>query len=133
MPFDVGESINNMADAILRAPIVNTIARNPIYTALMITFVVMLVTMFIFRDADTEDSLFIMCLRSGFWIFLMLLGTLFIHNKVLCSENNYNTKNAAYEGVFDGGYTGIVHNGMTTGILEDSVVPVTVNTDAYSY
>lgn len=124
MPFDVGESINNIADTFLRAPIVNTVAKNPIYTALLITFMVMLTIMFVFRDADTEESLLVLCLRSGFWIFLMMLGTLFLHNKVLVQEQDIADKNVAYDGVFNGGY-----DTVTPSILEDYVVPVTINTN----
>lgn len=124
MPFDVGESINNIADAFLRAPIVNTVAKNPIYTALLITFMVMLTIMFVFRDADTEESLLVLCLRSGFWIFLMMMGTLFLHNKVLVQEQDAADKNVAYDGVFNGGYST-----ATPSILEDYVVPVSINTN----
>lgn len=121
MPLDVGETINNFADTVLRAPMVDTVMRNPIYTALLIAFLIMLIIMFIFRDADTDESLLIMCLRSGFWIFLMMLGILFLHNKVLITENLDQTKNTAYEGVFNGSYS------TGSGILEDSIVPVNIN------
>jgi hypothetical protein len=116
MPFDVGESINYFADAFLRAPIVNSIAQNPIYTALVITCIIVLIIMFIFRDADTDDPILVMCLRSGFWIFLMLTGVLLLHNKVLTQEMITAEKTAAFEGVFDSGYPG----------MADNIVPVTI-------
>ena len=74
MPFDIGEVINDISDNILRAPIVKTIATNPIYTAMLISFIVMLIIMFVFRDAETEESMLVMCMRSGFWVFLILNG-----------------------------------------------------------
>ncbi len=126
MPFDVGSTINYMADAFLRAPAVNSIARNPIYTALLITFVTMLIIMFIFRDADTDDSLLVMCLRGGFWIFLMMLGTLFLHNKILSSEVSAAETNNTYNDVFNGGYSSF---GPKSVILEDSIIPVRIDTD----
>lgn len=129
MPFEVGESINHFADTFLKAPIVHAIAKNPIYTALLVTFVVMLVIMFIFRDADTDETLLVMCLRAGFWIFFMLLGVLFLHNKVLGVETIEQIKDTAYDGVFKGGYSGIVSQGNLPASLEDSIVPVHINTN----
>lgn len=128
MPIDIGESINSIADSFLKAPIVHSIAVNPIYTALMLTFVIILVIMFVFRDADTDESLLIMSLRGGFWIFIMLIGVLFLHNKVLGNEIIDNSANKAYNDTFNGGYSGIVREGeMPSGILSDSLVPVTIN------
>jgi hypothetical protein len=121
MPFDIGESINSIADTILRAPVVGSIARNPIYTAIFTTFVTVIIVMIIFRDADTDESLLVMCLRSGFWVFMMMIGTLFLHNKVLMGEVSAGEKSTAYENVFQGGYDNAV--------LEDYVVPVAINTD----
>lgn len=130
MPFEVGETINHFADTFLRAPFVSTVAKNPIYTALMITFIIILIVMFIFRDADTDESLLLMCLRAGFWIFFMLLGVLFLHNKVLGIENFESNKNAAYDNVFTGGYSGIVRPGQNVpAAFEDSIVPIHINTN----
>lgn len=123
MPFDIGETINATADAFLRAPMVNTIAKNPIYTALMITFIIMLIILFIFRDADTEESLLVMTLRGGFWMFLTMLGVLFLHNKVLLQDYKVDKQGGELEGVFGGGYSG----GMPRDTLEDSIVPVHIN------
>ena len=119
MPFEFGEFINYFVDALLNAPIVRTIANNPIYTALMITFVVILIILFIFRDATTDESLIIMSLRSGFWILILLIGTLFIHNRVLSSEVENDTKTGQYDTIFNGAYENIssdvvpVHIDMT--------------------
>jgi uncharacterized membrane protein (UPF0182 family) len=134
MPLEVGQTINYFADSILKAPLVHTIVKNPIYTALLITFIVVLLIMFIFRDADTDDSLLVMCLRSGFWIFFMMLGVLFLHNKVLGIENFDEIKNGAYDSVFSGGYSGVSMpgNNIPSG-LEDSIVPVHINTDFTSF
>lgn len=130
MPLDVGEAINSFADAILRAPLINTIVHNPIYTAMIITTIVVLIVMFIFRDANTDESLLVLCLRSGFWIFLMMLGVLFLHNKVLITENESHSKDAAFEIVFNGGYARDIALGKpVSAVLEDSVVPVHINTD----
>ena len=119
MPFDVGESINGLADSFLRAPIVPAVARNPIYTSLLLVFVVMITTLIIFRDVDSDESLLVLTLRSGFWVFLFTMGIFVIHNKVLSTEFSYHEKNAAYEGVFDSKISS----------AEENIVPVVINTD----
>lgn len=129
MPLDVGESINYLADAILTAPAMSTIARNPIYTAMLITFIIVLIIMFIFRNTDTEESLLVMSLRSGFWIFLMMVGVLFIHNKVLTGENVMSENKAAYGDAFKGGYSGLTMPGQVLQSIDDNIVPVHINTD----
>ncbi len=128
MPIDIGESINSIADSILTAPIVRTVATNPIYTALVLTFVIVLIVMFVFRDADTEESLLVMCMRSGFWVFIMLIGTLFLHNKVLGAEIKGDTNNKNYTDVFKSNYSGVTQDGrLGDSILNEEVVPVRVN------
>lgn len=119
MPFDVGETINAAADSFLRAPIVPAIARNPIYTSFLLVFVVMIVTLIIFRDVDTDESLCVLTLRSGFWVLLATVGIIFIHNKVLSMEYSHREKDAAYEGVFSTAFTNPGEN----------IVPVVINTD----
>jgi uncharacterized membrane protein YhaH (DUF805 family) len=115
MTFDVGEVINYMIDGFLRAPIVSTIAKNPIYTALVITAIIMLIIMIIFRDIDADETLFTMALRSGFWIFIMMLGILMIHNRVLGAESQTKSVDGQYETVF---------TPSVAGRLESDFVPV---------
>ncbi len=125
MPFEFGETINAGADAFLRAPIINTIARSPIYTALVITFIIILIIMFIFRDADTDESLLTLGLRTGFWSFLVTVSLLFLHNKILNEDLRSGARAADIDNVFNGGYNGV----MAGATLEDSIVPVTINTN----
>jgi hypothetical protein len=100
MTFEVGEAINYLIDAFLKAPIVNSIAKNPIYTALAVTIVIMIIIMIVFRDIDADETLFTMSLRSGFWIFIMLLGVLMIHNRVFTADVSNTVRDCQYEKVF---------------------------------
>jgi protein-S-isoprenylcysteine O-methyltransferase Ste14 len=131
MPLEVGEAVNSLADKFISSPFIEQVARNPIYTALLATFVIVLIIMFVFRDAETDDSLLSMCLRSGFYIFIMLAGVLLIHNKVLMHENHTVSSNSDVAGVFkNGGYSGVVTNDgqfHAPHAVEDSIVPVNVN------
>ncbi len=117
MPFEIGEVINASSDAFLRAPIVLTTVSSPVYTALMITFIIMLIIMFVFRDADTEDSLIVMALRSGFWSFLVTLTIIFLHNKILTREVAACTRDSAMNNVYNS-------NIVPSGVNEDAFVPV---------
>jgi hypothetical protein len=122
MPFDVGESINSLSDAALRAPIVRTTMTNPVYTAMTITFIVIVITMFVFRDAETDEPILILGLRSGFWILMAMMGTLFLHDKVLTQENGAAGIDTAFDSVFTGSYDSTDVPVM----FEDAVVPVMV-------
>ena len=116
MPFDIGESINYLADSFLRAPIVHSVSKNPVYTALVITFLIMIIIMFVFRDVDSDDPLLTLILRAGFWAFLGLTSVIFLHDKVLLQEQFSAEKNAVYDDVFNGS--------LTPARAEDDVVPV---------
>lgn len=128
MPFDIGESINKLTDFFLKAPILNTVAKNPIYTSFAIVFIIMLIVMFVFRDADTEDPLLIMCLRTGFWVFIFTLGIMLIHNKILMNETITVDKNAAYDGLFAQETTPAVIGRGEPVTLEGSAIPIRINT-----
>lgn len=100
MTFEVGVTINQFIDSFLRAPLIYSIARNPIYTALVITLIILLIVAFVFKDIDSDESLLVMTLRTGFWVFVMLLGVLMIHNRVLSGEDLREKRNGSYDAVF---------------------------------
>jgi len=130
MPFDVGATINSIADKFLQVPFVRGVASNPIYTALLITFAVVLVVMFIFRDADTGDeSLTSASLRTGFWVFLLLCGVLMLQNKVLLTESGAAKRLGEYEGVFGGGYGSGLPGSAASPNTGDIIVPININTN----
>lgn len=118
MPFEIAEIINK-TEKLLEAPIVHTIAKNPIYTAFIITVIIILIILFVFRDAETDDHLVVMSLRAGFWIFISMVGAIFLHNKVLATEVDHSMKIGAFDDVF---------KGPSIGSMEDFVVPVNINT-----
>ena len=120
MPLNVGESINWMAESILKAPLIDTAMKNPMYSAMLITFIIVLIVMFIFRDADFEDSLLVMGLRTGIWVFVLLLGAMYLQNKVLLSTCDDVSRDRAYGGLF---------SSRDMPVFEDVAVPVVINTD----
>ena len=131
MPFDIGEAINGIADAFLKAPIVHTVAKNPIYTAITVTLIIILIILIIFRDAELEDNLLVTSLRAGFWIFIILSGALLLHNKVLDRDNIAAEKNTNYDNAFSGAFSGAFSEALIPGTIpssfEDSIVPVKID------
>ena len=101
MPFEVGNTINSFADSILQSPFISAVARNPIYTALLITIIIILILIFVFRDVDSDESLLTMALRTGFWVFILLLGSLFMQNKILLQETYTEDKHQEINQMFD--------------------------------
>jgi hypothetical protein len=132
MSIEIGTTVNNAADALLRAPIVKNMVQNPIYTALLIAFIIVLIVLWVFREAETEDSLLTTSLRVGFWSFLLVLGIIFLHNRVLSFESHEEKANTAYGGVFGANEPAPVHSGLVSlapvYTLETATVPVTPTT-----
>jgi short subunit fatty acids transporter len=128
MPFEVGDAINNATDKLLSSRVLFNVAKNPVYTAILITFIVVLVTAFVFRDTVGDDGNMILCIRTGFWTFAGVMAVIFVHNKVLSNENLLRAQDNEYDSVVTGSYSGIVLPGAATHI-EDSIVPIHINTD----
>lgn len=122
MPFNIGESVNYITDGFLRTPFINSAMRNPVYTALLVTTIIMVIILIIFRDAETDEPLIIMIARAGFWIFLLMSCAMALHNKVLCAEVDSAVKTSEMDEVFGG-------DDFTGGILEEAIMPVHINTN----
>ena len=115
MSFDIGEYINTLSDRLLTAPIVMKIARNPIYTAVTIVFIILLVIMFVWRGVDAQDY-WSLLMRTGFWLVIMLTGVIFIHNRVLSCEYAAAAKSDEMMRIFGQGE-----------MLDDNVMPVNIS------
>tara|TARA_R110002153_G_scaffold273997_3_gene446402 strand:+ start:24416 stop:24769 length:354 start_codon:yes stop_codon:yes gene_type:complete len=92
MGFDIGDFVNGMVDSILESPSILWIASNPIITALVITIVLCFIILIVFRDAETEESLPVITLRAGFWMFMAITGVMLVHNKVLSANASEKIK-----------------------------------------
>lgn len=118
MSVPVGKTINDFADYFLRMPIFATISSNPIYTAIAITCIIMIIIAIVFRNGDFGDeSLALMTLRCGFAIFFATTGMILLHNKVLELDTDVGTKKGEYDEVFT---TSIMRGGLDSG----DIVPV---------
>lgn len=102
MPIALGESLNATIDKLLGSPTVTTIAKNPILTALVISFIIMLIILSVFRDVNTGDrSIVELTISSGFWSFISAICILLLHNRVFIKELESNTSSMKINSVFD--------------------------------
>ena len=105
MPLYIGEIVNSFAELVLNAPLVRKVAASPIYTAMLIATVVMLIILWVFRHAElpydgADDSLLTATVRGGLWIFLVVTVIMFFHNRVILREVDTLAKDLEIEGVF---------------------------------
>jgi hypothetical protein len=108
MPFEVGEFVNNTVDYFKNAPLVRGAARNPFYTAALITLILALIVAFVFRnvDIDSDDSFTTLILRVGFYGLITSSIIMYIHNSALVNEIKAKSKNNTLEDIFGGGPIG---------------------------
>ncbi len=83
MSFNVAQAIDDTTNWFLKAQVVKNIAKSSIATAVVITFIIMLMVAFVYRDVETEEGRHVLALRSGFWCLLIVLGLLHLHQKIL--------------------------------------------------
>lgn len=93
MPFSLEKTVTD----IINSDIVKTVFTHPIYTALVLVFIIMLTIYLVFQEEvdeleDNEFPFIGMLFRSGIYILLSTLGIIFIHNKSLQKE---------YEGAYE--------------------------------
>lgn len=111
MGFDISAAINGAADKLTANAKVRSIASSPISTALLMATCIFFILLFVFRDVEGVATF---SMRGSFYIFLMLLGTLFIHNRVLLSESESAEVGANVAAVFE-------ESGRGTGVLRETV------------
>lgn len=130
MPFNVGQAIDNTTNKVVSTPGFERLFKSPLSTAIVLTIIIVLVVMFTFREATTEEPLLTLGIRAGFYIFFISLIVLIPHNKVLIQDLNKVNENSEISKIIDGSYSGIVANGETKiPSFEESVIPVHVKFD----
>lgn len=78
--MDIGAAINKLADELGSNRGVASILDNPIYTAILMTLIVMII--FYFAKPDTR-------LRTSFYIFCSLLAVIFIYHRRFQKQSSY--------------------------------------------
>lgn len=115
MPIGVSTSVNSTADKFGKLPGVNKLFSNPVYLSLLLVLIIMLITVIVFRDIDSDTSLVTLTLRTGFWSFVAITGAIFVNNRIMLDEVNKKVKTSAYEPLFE--YEG---SGQAVGSLPKS-------------
>jgi hypothetical protein len=78
MSFEIGASINNLADRMLSSAPIKAIAESPVLTSGVISLIMILIIMMIYGVADS--------VKLGFWTFVMSTIVIFLHDRVLLKE-----------------------------------------------
>lgn len=84
-------SLETLWDDIVSNSAISSIANNPIWIALLITIIILLImyTMFV-NEVDEDTPFWTLLIRSGVYTMLSCLGLLFLHFKVM--DHNYEQK-----------------------------------------
>lgn len=79
MPFSVGSSVNDFSDWLYDNERLRDLVSNPITSALFMAFMIVLILFLMYLTVGEA-------VRAGFWIFIVLIGALCIHDKILTLE-----------------------------------------------
>lgn len=103
MVFEVKESARNFMNSIGGNPFIVSFIKNPFYTAILITVILVLVIIFVFRNAEIggDESLTILALRTGVYSLLLITGIQFLQNQYVITEFKNANKEKILETVFD--------------------------------
>lgn len=117
MPVKVGETFSSAIDKLLKYGFVQQVMKNPIYTAIFIAVVIMLIVFIIFND--TDDPLYMSVLRVGAWTFMSTVVIMTIHNTVLLAKIDESFTQSEYDSAFAGAGTNL-HT-------EEAYIPVEIS------
>ena len=101
MPFEVGAFILDLCDKFMAVPLVKTVINNPLYTALFIAFIIILIVALICGPSLEEDSRNLMLAKVGFYTFIVVAGVVFLHNKQLLTETKKGGSDKNLDHVFN--------------------------------
>ena len=107
MPINVRDTEEKVTKKLSSIPLLNKIIRNPLFTALAIVIVFILIILFVFRNSEiyTDEDTPGLCrlsLRAGFYAFIVTAGLVFLNNYYLKEEFKSNSVSGAMEAIFDG-------------------------------
>jgi len=104
MPVDSKEILSGIGSKLNAAPIIGTITKNPFYTAVLISIIIMLVVLFVFRNAlleEESESLTKLALRTGLYSLFLVTGIQFLQNQHVFDEVKAGGQSAKLDEVFD--------------------------------
>lgn len=124
MPWNIGDTINQAADSILKSKSLKSVISSPLRTALIIVAVICVIILYIFRSTTADESLIVLTMRVGFWAAISTIIVMFLHNKIILKSE----EKVSGSDLFDG-YTGpgMANSLASTFTLADAIVPVNIN------
>jgi hypothetical protein len=79
MPLELGEAVNNAASWVCTAPLVRGIVSNPVFTALLITALVVVVIMALY-GTEVRNGAWKRKARLGIYVFMLVTAVVFVHH-----------------------------------------------------
>lgn len=104
MPFEFKQAANFITNKFKDNKILGLFVRNPFYTALLISIIIVLVILFVFRNVDFEDEeegLSKLSIRSGIYLLIIITAVQFFQNQALLGEFQRGAENKQLDTVFD--------------------------------
>src|ERR1700761_1129129 len=103
--FEVSVAVNNIVGGITTMPLLGALIKNPLYTALLITVCILVIILIIFRNAETDESLLMLGVRSSFYVFIVTIAVIFLHKHVLLSDMAKGVREKNFGPLFDNDVT----------------------------
>jgi hypothetical protein len=100
--FEVSVAVDNIIDWITSMPILNSVAKNPIYTALLITVCILIIVLVVYRNVESDESLLMLGVRASFYTFIAVLFVIFLHNHILLGEISHSDRGEGIGELFRG-------------------------------
>jgi len=111
--FDLGGAVNSAADWLSSAPIIHRIVNNPIYTALLITALVAVVALAMYRDKLKGKK----ALKALFYTFFLTSLVVFVHHYAMVRSARETAEQYQARDIFAG-----VQSSRALG--QEGIVPV---------
>ena len=104
MPFDAQHALNNLGERVSEVPMVKRIVKNPFYTAILISLIIVVVILFVFRNVElkgTDDSLSRLAIRSGIYSLMAVTVVQFLQNQHVLNDAKRETQSSQIDEVFE--------------------------------
>lgn len=98
--FDIGNSVNSVADWFCRAPIVKTVVSSPIYTSLLITAMITIILMAMYQYEIREKG-FKLAARTVLCILFVTTSVMFVHHYCVSRAANDSASQNGIRGIFN--------------------------------
>ncbi len=116
MPFSIGSAVNESTDWILMNNFTRTVSKNPLYTGIVISLVILAIAWIVFPTLGRPKRML------KFWIFsaIATTGLVFLHDRILLTDKEQVAADSVVANIMKG-----AHDPETLSDIPD--VPVTFN------